>query len=106
MVLSRLQGIEANRPLKTSLPSTVQPHPPTQQARRASLGALRGELNEALSVMNAASRRVEQMEAITDMLVSQLAEREAQLGEAQEAARCAESQHAQEVGRVALGEAE
>ncbi|RMZ54926.1 hypothetical protein APUTEX25_000443, partial [Auxenochlorella protothecoides] len=70
------------------------------KARRASLGALRGELNEALSVMNAASRRVEQMEAITDMLVSQLAEREAQLGEAQEAARCAESQHAQEVAAL------
>lgn len=111
MVASWQQGLPCARSCRSrslaqalrSRPTPI-PHPrPPKQARRASLGALRGELNEALSVMNAASRRVEQMEAITDMLVSQLAEREAQLSEAQEAARCAETQHAQEVREACRG---
>lgn len=100
----RVQGLQAELSRESQAAEDVVPEerglkkPSTRSSHhRASLESLRGELSAALGVMAAASRRVEQMEAITDLLLGQLAEREAELGAAQRRLEDARGEHAQEV---------
>jgi hypothetical protein len=62
------------------------------------VGAVRRELQEATVMMSAAGRRVEQMEAITDLLIEQLHERETELAEMAAARQRAADEHDTEVG--------
>lgn len=71
-VEARLQA-KAGRPLRGG---------PSRLSSRDT-SRLRRELDEATSMMSAAFRRVEQIEGITDHLISQLAETEAELEEVQ-----------------------
>lgn len=62
--------------------------------------SLRQELDRATSMMNAACHRVGQIEAITDALVKQLADAEAELAEVQQMRQEESSVHADQVHRL------
>ena len=63
--------------------------------------SLRHELDAATSMMNAACERVEQIEAITDALIKQLSETEAELAELQDVRSSELVKHSAEVEKLA-----
>jgi chromosome segregation ATPase len=64
---------------------------------------VRAELDQATTMMSAAFHRVEQIEGITDSLIQQLADAEAELAEVQALRQEESAVHADEIGRL-MGE--